>query len=1158
MTKLKKYVVANDVTKEQTNFYKKNIIPIFIFIMLLAIVLSIGYAALNQNLSISGEAFIRVKEDVRITGIASSGSESEGYETYTPEYYKKSLKLYNTLPNAASKITYAGEISNTTSIKYKVSSVTITSTDTNVECTSDLVENAVLPPGKTTFSVISKYKDGTTVDSAKITSVCNVNYEFDIYDFTPPTLTVRFVSKSDLSATFNIVAKDEVGGSGLSNTNIYKYCLSTSSTVASGCTWKNYVSGSDFTDSVSTSGTYYLLIYAVSDNAGNVSSGKVNNDVYYSALAIQLYKSNVTFDYTGAEQIFTAPVNGYYRLETWGAQGGTHTTSIGGYGGYSTGIVKLNKGQILYINVGGTSDSTTGGYNGGGNGLSNVYGTGVGGGGATHIATSTGLLSTLSSNQNSILVVSGGGGGATSYTNGKQYFSGGSGGGMNGVVGSKHQDGTATTAGTQTGGGNFGVGGNATAAWAGGAGGGFYGGTSGKYTAGAGGSGYIANNSLLTYNGVTKHMYCYNCTASDAANTKTYSNGTSSCISETATTDCAKSGNGYAKITLEEEENLLSLGATSTINETTATIKITVTNKTGVDLSSNNIYKYYLSYSKTSLVGGSWKPYTSGISFTETGINTTRYLWVYSISTIDGTINDKLSTTNTQYVIKTIGILPEYTYTGESELIDDEDGNWRIKFITSGTLTFTSLGTSSNAIDVFLVGGGGAGGGSGTGNVGGGGGAGGKTMTYKGDSVEVNKSYSIVIGNGGIGKSGAVGGTGGTSSAFGHSVAGGTGGGITAQSTGGAGGAGGNGGSGGGRGGTNWSDSTGLWGSAGENGASDGGTPTNGGTGQYTTTREFGESTGTLYAGGGGGGGSLNYGAGSGGAGGGGAGGLNTTLPTAGTANLGGGGGGGSQYRSQAGGNGGTGIVIIRNSGIKTEIPVYTYTGESEFVDEGNNRWTLKLLTNGILTVSNNPGQIDMFMVGGGSSLGGGGYTATYKEFLISPNSSYSIIVGEGGTPTSTDGGSSSAFGNTVNGGQGIDGGSGGGGSGYVNDGAKGGTDGGNGGLGGDNWRGGNGQGTTTRAFGEESGELYAGGGGGGLGSGCKKCLPDSSGNMTVDKTSVGAAGGDSTAGNGEGYNGTSSCTNGKPNTGGGAGLGKRGEAKCNGGSGIIILRSAR
>ena len=140
----------------------------------------------------------------------------------------------------------------------------------------------------------------------------------------------------------------------------------------------------------------------------------------------------------------------------------------------------------------------------------------------------------------------------------------------------------------------------------------------------------------------------------------------------------------------------------------------------------------------------------------------------------------------------------------------------------------------------------------------------------------------------------------------------------------------------------------------------------------------------------------------------------------------------------------------------------------------------------------------------------------------------------------------------------GKDGGSGAGGSGYVNDGATGGTNGGNGGLGGDNWTGGTGQGTTTREFGESSGALYAGGGGGGLGSGCKACLPDSNGKMTVDKTSVGGAGGDSTAGNGEGYKGAASCTNGKTNTGGGAGLGKRGTAQCTGGSGVVIIRNKR
>ena len=70
--------------------------------------------------------------------------------------------------------------------------------------------------------------------------------------------------------------------------------------------------------------------------------------------------------------------------------------------------------------------------------------------------------------------------------------------------------------------------------------------------------------------------------------------------------------------------------------------------------------------------------------------------------------------------------------------------------------------------------------------------------------------------------------------------------------------------------------------------------------------------------------------------------------------------------------------------------------------------------------------------------------------------------------------------------------------------------------------------------------------------------MPDSNGKMTVDKISVGGAGGDSTAGNGEGYKGAASCTNGKTNTGGGAGLGKRGTAQCTGGSGVVIIRNKR
>lgn len=82
----------------------------------------------------------------------------------------------------------------------------------------------------------------------------------------------------------------------------------------------------------------------------------------------------------------------------------------------------------------------------------------------------------------------------------------------------------------------------------GGGGAGFYGGFSyqGIETksdaAGAGGSGYIGN-SLLT----EKSMYCYNCQESSEESTKTIS---TTCTSATPTANCAKQGNGYARITL--------------------------------------------------------------------------------------------------------------------------------------------------------------------------------------------------------------------------------------------------------------------------------------------------------------------------------------------------------------------------------------------------------------------------------------------------------------------------------------------------------------------------------------------------------------------------------------------------------------------------------
>ena len=258
-----------------------------------------------------------------------------------------------------------------------------------------------------------------------------------------------------------------------------------------------------------------------------------------------------------------------------------------------------------------------------------------------------------------------------------------------------------------------------------------------------------------------------------------------------------------------------------------------------------------------------------------------------------------------------------FVYTGKCSIHNDGNDNWRIKFLTSGSLT----SSISIKADVFVVGGGG-GGANGLLHNGGGGGGGGYTKTYY--NVQIPQStQSVVIGSGGGAAS-----AGGTSYFLSNSYSadGGRGGnqGNNDQANGNS--AGGHGGSGGGAGG--WVSS----GNAGSAGGSNGSTvPRNvwvfGGNGQGTTTREFG--TGDLYSGGGGGGSVRFYdiyygGNGSliwfpranGGAGGGGYGGGSNGPATSGKENTGGGGGGGTGEHNggyTAGASGGSGIVVIRN-----------------------------------------------------------------------------------------------------------------------------------------------------------------------------------------------------------------------------------------------------
>ena len=275
------------------------------------------------------------------------------------------------------------------------------------------------------------------------------------------------------------------------------------------------------------------------------------------------------FDSKAEEDTFIVPKTGTYKLEVWGAQGGySYTTKYypGGYGGYSTGKISLTENSEIYINVGGQGESNCvsyrckGGYNGGGmsgyytNDGQNYF---SGGGGATHVALNSGVLSSLSSHKidNRILIVAGAGGGCLRRINNEDGVIAGNGGGYIGTninLPISHHDinWMYGNGGSQTGRGtsyqpdntaSFGKGGS-TELFCSGGGSGYYGGGA----CGGGGSGYIGNTNLTD-----KIMYCYNCQESteEADETHIKTRSTTN-VSETPTANYAKIGHGYARITL--------------------------------------------------------------------------------------------------------------------------------------------------------------------------------------------------------------------------------------------------------------------------------------------------------------------------------------------------------------------------------------------------------------------------------------------------------------------------------------------------------------------------------------------------------------------------------------------------------------------------------
>ena len=302
------------------------------------------------------------------------------------------------------------------------------------------------------------------------------------------------------------------------------YTMTYKNNGGSGCTSKTGTYGSTWGTLCTPSRSGYLFQKWNTNLSGTgttyTSSSTVSGNVTVYAIWLKTDSTTKTFNYTGAVQTYVAPSAGTYKLEVWGAQGGSPSvaglTRTGGKGGYATGTMSLTAGQTIYVFVGGQGNCTNGnsgaaagGWNGGGatGGTNSAtwYGSG---GGATHMSKTNATIANAGSNL--LLVAGGGGGGLIYYASDGSVTShwfdgnGGYGGGSSGGSGVCHDMrngncyGAAGTGGTQSAGGGGGASGSKGKGGtsSSGGGGGYYGGGGGNAGGAGGGSGYL-NASIL-------------------------------------------------------------------------------------------------------------------------------------------------------------------------------------------------------------------------------------------------------------------------------------------------------------------------------------------------------------------------------------------------------------------------------------------------------------------------------------------------------------------------------------------------------------------------------------------------------------------------------------------------------------------------------------
>ena len=156
---------------QEMSFFKKNILFIVVCFVLLACS-TIGYAALNQKLFISGDLALRAVKDIRISNLEFISSNGGSYEIYNNKFTTNSISIFTILPEKGSSVVYRGTITNYGTKNMVIDTISFSTSSKNISYNISNIKEGTVIKGNTSITFdITLTKTATPVSSSEVNSI---------------------------------------------------------------------------------------------------------------------------------------------------------------------------------------------------------------------------------------------------------------------------------------------------------------------------------------------------------------------------------------------------------------------------------------------------------------------------------------------------------------------------------------------------------------------------------------------------------------------------------------------------------------------------------------------------------------------------------------------------------------------------------------------------------------------------------------------------------------------------------------------------------------------------------------------------------------------------------------------------------------------------